>query len=157
MDDAFSVVARKPECTYNMKIKYLLDTKNLNASLIGQRHCSAQRCCLWCDLTKTFVAVMLKSSSRQNQHSVCTIVQVRDTLLVTSALAIKQPGNMSDPNCVEPACASKVDMFKSFVGKKKAGAQPKSPPPDCPLGREELGTATWGLVRHKNGPQMASN
>lgn len=64
----------------------------------------------------------------------------------------------SDPNCVEPACKSKVDMFKSFMGGKGSAAgskasqkqqQNKEPamPADCPLGREELGNATWGLVR----------
>lgn len=57
----------------------------------------------------------------------------------------------SDPNCVEPACASKVDMFRSFVGNKgaakgKGKAAAVSAPKDCPLGREDLGTATWGLV-----------
>lgn len=72
----------------------------------------------------------------------------------------------NDPNCAEPACASKVDMFRSFMGPKggsnsnnsKAGATAsttatasKAPvqqaPDDCPLDREELGRATWGLVR----------
>lgn len=63
----------------------------------------------------------------------------------------------SDPNCVEPACKSKVDMFKSFMGTKSASkasqAQQQSKqeepalPQDCPLGREDLGNATWGLVR----------
>jgi hypothetical protein len=74
----------------------------------------------------------------------------------------------SDPNCAEPACKSKVDMFKSFMGgnrrasggaanaKTSAGGggaaatenAPEQPtlPEDCPLGREELGNATWGLV-----------
>lgn len=66
----------------------------------------------------------------------------------------------SDPNCVEPACKSKVDMFKSFMGGKGPAAGSKAQqqqqqtksetpamPADCPLGREELGNATWGLVR----------
>lgn len=73
----------------------------------------------------------------------------------------------NDPNCVEPACASKVDMFRSFMGAKGdsnsngtkvgataaaiAAADIKAPvqqaPDDCPLDREELGRATWGLVR----------
>lgn len=54
----------------------------------------------------------------------------------------------SDPNCVEPACADKMDFFKSSMGKKamKAAAQPKAAN-DCPLDRQELGNATWGLVR----------
>lgn len=54
----------------------------------------------------------------------------------------------SDPNCVEPACADKMDFFKSSMGKKatKPAAQPK-PATDCPLDRQELGNATWGLVR----------
>lgn len=71
----------------------------------------------------------------------------------------------NDPNCAEPACASKVDMFRSFMGPKggngsKAGATTSTAaaaaaskvpvqqaPDDCPLDREELGRATWGLVR----------
>lgn len=69
----------------------------------------------------------------------------------------------SDPNCVEPACKSKVDMFRSFMGggSSNSGAKAKqqapassssaepaaaAAPTDCPLGREELGNATWGLV-----------
>ncbi|KAF1318229.1 Augmenter of liver regeneration, partial [Globisporangium splendens] len=63
----------------------------------------------------------------------------------------------ADPNCVEPACKSKVDMFKSFMGggrgasTKASGAQQAAQeepalPKDCPLGREELGNATWGLL-----------
>ncbi|KAF4324221.1 hypothetical protein BBO99_00000061 [Phytophthora kernoviae] len=53
----------------------------------------------------------------------------------------------NDPNCVEPACASKMDFFKSSMGKKakKAAAQPKAVD-DCPLNREELGKSTWGLL-----------
>ncbi|RLN14323.1 hypothetical protein BBJ28_00012115 [Nothophytophthora sp. Chile5] len=59
----------------------------------------------------------------------------------------------SDPNCVEPACASKMDFFKSSVGKKKKGSgaaaaaavKPKAMD-ECPLSREELGNATWGLL-----------
>ncbi|RLN70587.1 hypothetical protein BBJ28_00026639, partial [Nothophytophthora sp. Chile5] len=60
----------------------------------------------------------------------------------------------SDPNCVEPACASKMDFFKSSVGKKNKGSgtavaaagKPKATD-ECPLSREELGNATWGLSR----------
>ncbi|TMW63113.1 hypothetical protein Poli38472_002054 [Pythium oligandrum] len=62
----------------------------------------------------------------------------------------------SDPNCVEPACKSKVDMFKSFMGgqtrtqsSKTSSAATRAEtamPTDCPLGREELGNATWGLL-----------
>jgi len=61
-------------------------------------------------------------------------------------------------DCVEPACHSKMDMFKSNVlsGKKKDSIKPSldttttqqatQPPKDCPLDRDELGNATWGLV-----------
>ncbi|GLD93280.1 hypothetical protein PINS_up001872 [Pythium insidiosum] len=75
----------------------------------------------------------------------------------------------SDPNCAEPACKSKVDMFKSFMGGAKkpqpsaataksasASATLPSPPADCPLGREELGTATWGLL-HSMGAYFPEN
>ncbi|GMF49268.1 unnamed protein product [Phytophthora fragariaefolia] len=55
----------------------------------------------------------------------------------------------SDPNCVEPACADKMGFFKSSMGKtaKKSATQPKPATDDCPLDRQELGNATWGLVR----------
>ncbi|DBA03422.1 TPA: hypothetical protein N0F65_002830 [Lagenidium giganteum] len=75
----------------------------------------------------------------------------------------------ADPNCVEPACKSKVDMFRSFMGKpgaKKsadgaAAAKPATesvpaPPVDCPLEREELGNATWGLL-HSMGVYYPEN
>lgn len=55
----------------------------------------------------------------------------------------------SDPNCVEPACASKVALFKKFAGPKLNGSRvaAEDAPEDCPLSRESLGNATWGLVR----------
>ncbi|RQM18068.1 hypothetical protein DD237_000411 [Peronospora effusa] len=53
----------------------------------------------------------------------------------------------SDPNCVEPACADKMEFFKTAVSKKtsKRAAHP-TPAKDCPLDRQELGNATWGLL-----------
>ncbi|KAL4160087.1 hypothetical protein PRNP1_000658 [Phytophthora ramorum] len=50
----------------------------------------------------------------------------------------------SDPNCVEPACADKMDFFKSSMGKRVT--TPAMQPKDCPLDRQELGNATWGLL-----------
>ena len=61
----------------------------------------------------------------------------------------------ADPNCVEPACKSKVDLFRQFVGsekKEKREASSLTPQEseqrkiECPLDREELGRSTWGLV-----------
>ena len=56
---------------------------------------------------------------------------------------------MGDPNCVEPACADKLSFFKMSAGKKKTKKEATNPevPKDCPLDRQELGAATWGLVR----------
>uniref|UniRef100_M4B9B5 Sulfhydryl oxidase n=1 Tax=Hyaloperonospora arabidopsidis (strain Emoy2) TaxID=559515 RepID=M4B9B5_HYAAE len=55
---------------------------------------------------------------------------------------------MSDPNCVEPACADKLSFFKMSAGKKKTKKEATNPevPKDCPLDRQELGAATWGLL-----------
>ncbi|CAI5743453.1 unnamed protein product [Hyaloperonospora brassicae] len=53
----------------------------------------------------------------------------------------------SDPTCVEPACADKLSFFKMSAGKKtkKEAAHPTLAK-ECPLDRQELGTATWGLL-----------
>nr|CCA15302.1 augmenter of liver regeneration putative [Albugo laibachii Nc14] len=61
----------------------------------------------------------------------------------------------ADPNCVEPACKSKVDLFRHFVGSDKKGKREASSLTpqeaeqrkiECPLDREELGRSTWGLM-----------
>ncbi|ETV72801.1 hypothetical protein H257_12164 [Aphanomyces astaci] len=59
----------------------------------------------------------------------------------------------ADPNCADPVCHSKTDMFRTGVlGKKKvkketnAAANTSAAPVECPLDREELGRATWGLL-----------
>ncbi|RHY17629.1 hypothetical protein DYB25_000824 [Aphanomyces astaci] len=59
----------------------------------------------------------------------------------------------ADPNCADPVCHSKTDMFWTGVlGKKKvkketnAAANTSAAPVECPLDREELGRATWGLL-----------
>jgi hypothetical protein len=68
------------------------------------------------------------------------------------------PQANDDPNCVEPACRSKVDLFRSSMGIKKpqgeasvnsgvTSSKKEKEQPECPLNREELGNATWGVVR----------
>lgn len=61
----------------------------------------------------------------------------------------------ADPNCVEPACKSKVDLFRHFIKSDKKGIKEESrsasvesaqQKAECPLDREELGRSTWGLV-----------
>ncbi|ETV98210.1 hypothetical protein H310_08933 [Aphanomyces invadans] len=60
---------------------------------------------------------------------------------------------MTDPNCADPVCHSKTEMFRSGVlGKTKvkkegvASTNSSSARAECPLDREELGRATWGLL-----------
>ncbi|EQC40152.1 hypothetical protein SDRG_02802 [Saprolegnia diclina VS20] len=56
---------------------------------------------------------------------------------------------MSQPSknpadCAEPVCHSKADLFRSNV---LFGAKAKAAPADdCPLDREEVGRATWGML-----------
>ncbi|KAL0589287.1 hypothetical protein ABG067_002506 [Albugo candida] len=61
----------------------------------------------------------------------------------------------ADPNCVEPACKSKVDLFRHFIKSDKKGIKEESrsasvesaqQKAECPLDREELGRSTWGLM-----------
>lgn len=53
----------------------------------------------------------------------------------------------SDPNCVEPACADKMNFFKSSMDKrKKEETVEQKRATECPLDRQELGNATWGLL-----------
>ncbi|KAF0688374.1 Aste57867_19994 [Aphanomyces stellatus] len=56
-------------------------------------------------------------------------------------------------NCADPVCSSKTDMFRMGVLGKKSkkkgtatAATTAAAPVDCPLDREELGRATWGLL-----------
>ena len=48
------------------------------------------------------------------------------------------------PDCAEPVCDDKVDMFRSMVqGGAKSASKRKE---ECPLGRAELGRATWAML-----------
>eukprot|EP00924_Labyrinthula_sp_SR-Ha-C_P012588 snap_masked-scaffold_10-processed-gene-11.40-mRNA-1 protein AED:0.02 eAED:0.02 QI:0/0/0/1/1/1/2/0/144 len=48
----------------------------------------------------------------------------------------------ADPNCVEPACKSKLDMFKSM----QSAYNKKQQKEECPASTEELGRATWTFL-----------
>ncbi|CEG39193.1 augmenter of liver regeneration [Plasmopara halstedii] len=53
----------------------------------------------------------------------------------------------NDPNCAEPICADKLNIFKSSIGKeKKQNFVQPGKAVECPLDREELGNATWKLL-----------
>jgi hypothetical protein len=49
-------------------------------------------------------------------------------------------------DCARPACDQIKSMFMSALQKNEEGKQEKAL--QCPVGREELGRATWALVNN---------
>ena len=72
---------------------------------------------------------------------------------VASRMSTAEAAKKEADDCARPACATMKSMLQEAMKPQGANAQqrpavhPETAQPNCPLGREELGRATWSLVR----------
>ena len=81
---------------------------------------------------------------------------------ITSAAGMAPPSPASRPDCAEAACSSRKDMFAAMSRQRHTSSSDAAPAvaaaPECPLFRDELGRASWGLARtHRDVPNAASS